>query len=459
MTVDITPRVFLDRNGDIEKEKDLINFALNQRNILRNLMGFNNIQQDNRTVNMADGSVITVQSCFGLDNVFISSPVVATYGYSKTKYVDVAVFIGENSDNFGTGYFAWDIANDSYYSMKTNDDAVGYESIIINEKESYRLVNGKKVVVGNGFPFIHFFQSTWLGNTFSYAIDSAVPFRYWFRDSFMGFAGTVTGTRMIKGNQELVLKIDSMTQDPDVTLKLGTITPPSTIYYNYDINTMVDVGDYIINCRNDFGRDRECARIIDYNYETNSILIDRPIFDLEEESGSRNTFTISPMSPLYYAVPTYEGNTTNWKAINYIDNTVNSFMYYASGTDPENITTVSPLGNSNIVLSYGIGGGASTIAVASKVLLGLNYSEASVYNSLCRFNDRAVIQICNNYIPNGSIYAQSEKFIKNKFDTKRSSKLEAAVSNLYAGLKSTETENTRNGIALSIAIIRREETE
>ena len=38
MTVKVRPQVYLNSKGDVEKEKHLIGFALNQRNILNNLM-------------------------------------------------------------------------------------------------------------------------------------------------------------------------------------------------------------------------------------------------------------------------------------------------------------------------------------------------------------------------------------------------------------------------------------
>ena len=70
-----TLRVILDREGDLDAEKALVPFALNQRFILNNLMNFQGLMQDRRVVRMIDGSVITVRSFFGEDSVFISCPV------------------------------------------------------------------------------------------------------------------------------------------------------------------------------------------------------------------------------------------------------------------------------------------------------------------------------------------------------------------------------------------------
>lgn len=60
--------------GDREKEKMLTHFARNQQFILHNLMGFQQLQQDKRRIEMIDGSVITIGSCYGHDIIDIYVP-------------------------------------------------------------------------------------------------------------------------------------------------------------------------------------------------------------------------------------------------------------------------------------------------------------------------------------------------------------------------------------------------
>ena len=73
----LRPRIILDQFGDIQKERELIPFSLNQLAILKNLMSFSGLKQDRRVVQFQDykGVSIQINSCFDLDSIFISYPI------------------------------------------------------------------------------------------------------------------------------------------------------------------------------------------------------------------------------------------------------------------------------------------------------------------------------------------------------------------------------------------------
>lgn len=71
-------RIILNNSGDINREKELVPFALLRQKILHNLMGFQNLKQDQVRCELTDGSVVKVKSCFGDDRIEIYSPITTT---------------------------------------------------------------------------------------------------------------------------------------------------------------------------------------------------------------------------------------------------------------------------------------------------------------------------------------------------------------------------------------------
>lgn len=129
MFVRVDPQIFLDGDGDVDQAKTLIGFAKNQRNILKNLMGFNGLQQDQRIVKFDDGSVITVQSCFGIDKIWISCPP-STVVLEELISGGILLVTVSYTDTFS---FLWNIDTDDYLEVEKNDKtltsfkAVGFE--------------------------------------------------------------------------------------------------------------------------------------------------------------------------------------------------------------------------------------------------------------------------------------------------------------------------------------------
>ncbi|MCK9408267.1 MAG: hypothetical protein M0R68_03955 [Bacteroidetes bacterium] len=81
------PRIILyDQAGDLEREKELTAFANNQLFILKDLMKFQNLAQDQRRVELVDGSVIVVKSVYNNDIIQVYSP--------KAVEEEIAVALG-----------------------------------------------------------------------------------------------------------------------------------------------------------------------------------------------------------------------------------------------------------------------------------------------------------------------------------------------------------------------------
>ena len=72
MTIKEVPRIIL--HGDLEEANLRVREGIRQLNILKNLMGFQRLDQDVRRVRYTDGSEITCRSIFGIDDVQIYVP-------------------------------------------------------------------------------------------------------------------------------------------------------------------------------------------------------------------------------------------------------------------------------------------------------------------------------------------------------------------------------------------------
>ena len=73
--------------GDKFRASQLWGEGRHQLSILKNLMSFGNLQQDQRTVPFADGTIIKCLSCFGQDviNIFVPSEGAEEKRYKKEK--------------------------------------------------------------------------------------------------------------------------------------------------------------------------------------------------------------------------------------------------------------------------------------------------------------------------------------------------------------------------------------
>jgi len=72
VTIKEVPRIIL--HGDLEEANLRVREGIRQLNILKNLMGFQRLDQDVRRVRYTDGSEITCRSIFGIDDVQIYVP-------------------------------------------------------------------------------------------------------------------------------------------------------------------------------------------------------------------------------------------------------------------------------------------------------------------------------------------------------------------------------------------------
>ena len=293
MTVQVRPQVYLDPKGDVEKEKHLVGFALNQRNILNNLMSFNNLQQDRRKVLLADGSVIDVQSCFGVDKVFISSPKIVTSITDETipRYIAYVIAIGEGGTDEWTAAFAWDITNNGYATIADNNY---YRT---NEIETYYINgDGEKIISGPGYPRI-------------WNVSSGDIFSLYRSISFEGLDGEVVSVKNAGTTQIVEVEFNNHSGK---AVKFNYYSPPglsedglSTRYYG--INGFATTDDYVVNTS--ITGDFLYAKVLSVIDDT-KILIDTQIFDLYP--GHTEEIIITPFLPLFHAV-----TTETWMYYNY----------------------------------------------------------------------------------------------------------------------------------------------
>jgi hypothetical protein len=259
MTVKITPQVFIDNSGNIERSKELIGFALNQREILNNLMSFNDLKQDQRKIDLIDGSVITIQSCFGIDKIWISSPPVTEITEASILPLYIAYFEATTNGGSYRVAFSWDIANDCYSSVTSNSGVV--------VKEDGRYYNGKKYD-SNGLPYLWEISA-------NEGLNGIEIFRRWMWEGFEFVKGAISSIENIGETQKVTANFDDLYGGNPV--KLGQVSFASEDRM-WDINAIVREGDYAINW-NVQGGPMLWAKVITVT-DTNSVIIDKQIFGL-----------------------------------------------------------------------------------------------------------------------------------------------------------------------------------
>lgn len=168
----IDTKFILDPTGDLNAEKELVYFAKTQQFILHNLMSFRDLKQDVRTVNMADGSIIVVQSCFGLDTVYISCPKTVTEeAVLSNEFIECLSYPSSGA----TEYRYWDVKNAEFFMVPGNDgtrrevytNSSDFSNWKNKLKRSFRPLDfqAQSSVDGNGNPVYYLAIRTTLSNT------------------------------------------------------------------------------------------------------------------------------------------------------------------------------------------------------------------------------------------------------------------------------------------------------
>lgn len=108
-------RMTYNPDGDMDKESDLRDYAMAQRFVLRDLMKFNNLKQDQRFINFPDGGSLHIKSCWDQDDIQIYSP----RSYSEDKWGLSRAMVASTCrlDNGGlinfAGFTVWDPWNNA----------------------------------------------------------------------------------------------------------------------------------------------------------------------------------------------------------------------------------------------------------------------------------------------------------------------------------------------------------
>jgi hypothetical protein len=109
-------KVIYDQKGDLRREDELRGYALTQLFVTKDMMKFNDLKQDQRRINLIDGSVITIKSCYGDDVVTIFSPkqeAFENFGYERFfASARVGVYRHTTYDLIASACTIWDCHND-----------------------------------------------------------------------------------------------------------------------------------------------------------------------------------------------------------------------------------------------------------------------------------------------------------------------------------------------------------
>lgn len=114
-------KIYLDQNGDMEKERGLVAFAKQRQSIMHDLMKFNSLQQEQHRCELIDGSIIKIKSCFGQDRIEIYSPLPDTMEM-REEYLMVTGYYLPTKNPAWT--FIWDVARNDYATDAYTNDGV-----------------------------------------------------------------------------------------------------------------------------------------------------------------------------------------------------------------------------------------------------------------------------------------------------------------------------------------------